>query len=129
MKKTSPRALSIALSHAAKHVLVKNLASPKNGAHTTPGPRQTAILASIAASKRSRTGRRALEPSEVAEIQGISRQQAETALTALRARGLLDRRGNRFGLTTRGEEASTLFDSVVVPAGVGIVLTGHPIRK
>lgn len=129
MKKTSPRALSIALSRAARHVLVNNLASPKYGAHTTPGPRQTAILATIAASKASRTGRRALEPSEVAEIQGISRQQAANALAALRARGLLDRRGNRFGLTTRGAAAATLFDSVVVPAGVGIVLTGHPIRK
>jgi len=129
MKKTSPRALSIALSRAARHVLVNNLASPKYGAHTTPGPRQTAILATIAASKASRTGRRALEPSEVAEIQGISRQQAANALAALRARGLLDRRGNRFGLTTRGAEAATLFDSVVVPVGVGIVLTGHPIRK
>jgi len=129
MKKTSPRALSIALSRAARHALVNNLASPKYGAHTTPGPRQTAILATIAASKASRTGRRALEPSEVAEIQGISRQQAANALAALRARGLLDRRGNRFGLTTRGAEAATLFDSVVVPAGVGIVLTGHPIRK
>jgi hypothetical protein len=129
MKKTSPRALSIALSRAARHVLVNNLASPNYGAHTTPGPRQTAILATIAASKASRTGRRALEPSEVAEIQGISRQQAANALAALRARGLLDRRGNRFGLTTRGAEAATLFDGVVVPAGVGIVLTGHPIRK
>ena len=129
MKKTSPRALSIALSRAAKHVFVNTLASPKYGAHTTPGPRQTAILASIAATKRTRTGRRALDPAEVAEIQGISRQQAESALAALRARGLLARRGNRFGLTTRGEEAAKLFDAVTVPAGVGIVLTGHPIRK
>lgn len=129
MVKRSQRSITLALTRAAADALVGQLSSLNYGGTTTPGPRQTAILADIARRKASRRGRRAATASEIAESQGISRANAERALACLRGRGLLDRRGSRFGLTFRGEEAASLFAGVQVPVGIGLVLTGHRIRK
>lgn len=129
MVKRSQRSLTLSLSRAAADVLVGQLSSLDYGNTTTPGPRQTAILADIARRKASRRGRRAATASEIADSQGISRANAERALACLRGRGLVDRRGTRFGLTVRGSEAAALFAGVQVPVGVGLVLTGHRIAS
>lgn len=129
MKRQSQRSLSIALSRAASTVLVGNLAGVGYGASSTPGPRQTAILCQIADTPATPSGRRALTVKEVTEIQGIPRSNAEVALAALRLRGLVSRRGNRFALTNRGTEAAALFAGIAVPSGLGLVLTGHPLRR
>ena len=128
MVKRSPRSISLALSRAVSAALVGNLATLAYGGGTTPGPRQTAILAQIAARKASRSGWRSATAAEIADEQGIARSNAETALACLRRRGLVARRGTRFGLTVRGVEASALFSGVRLPAGIGLVLTGHKIR-
>lgn len=128
MVKRSPRSISLSLSRAVQSALVGNLASLNYGGGTTPGPRQTAILAQIASRKATRKGWRAASAAEIAEGQGIPRSNAETALACLRRRGLVARRGTRFGLTVRGVEAAALFAGVQVPAGIGLVLTGHKIR-
>ena len=88
MVKRSPRSISLSLSRAVSAALVGNLASLSYGGGTTPGPRQTAILAHIATRKATRHGWRAATAAEVAEAQGIARSNAETALACLRRRGL-----------------------------------------
>ena len=129
MRKQSARSLTLALSRAAADVLVGKLSSLNYGSTTTPGPRQTAILADIARRKATRRGRRAATAAEIAETQGIPVSNVERALSCLRCRGLVDRRGTRFGLTIRGAEAAALFSGVQVPDGIGLVLTGHTIRR
>jgi hypothetical protein len=128
MRKQSKRSLSLALTRAAADVLANGLASLKYGGRTTPGPRQTAILAQIAAAPRTRKGARRLPFDDIASAQGIGRNHTETALACLRARGLVRRHGNNFHLTARGAEAAARFTGIQIPAGVGLVLTGLAIR-
>jgi len=129
MVKRTKRATSLALSRAVQTALVGNLATLDYGGSSTPGPRQTSILAQIASCKATRSGWRAATVAEVAETQGIARGNAEMALACLRRRGLVVQRGSRFGLTRRGAEAAAAIAAVQVPAGIGLVLTGHVIRR
>ena len=129
MKRVTQRSLTLSLSRAASTALVSALGTAHYGSTSTPGPRQTAILAQIADCKATKGGRRALTVAEVSEIQCIPRSNAETALAGLRLRGLVSVRGTRFGLTARGVAAAALFSGLSAPVGVGFVLTGHPIRS
>ena len=129
MRKQSKTSLTRALNRAAAGVLANRLASPEYGAHTTPGPRQTAILAQIATGRVTPRGVHSMRLDNIVAEQGIGRRGTEVALSALRARGLVRKFGNHFHLTDRGEAAAAGLASVAVPEGVGLVLTGHPIRS
>jgi hypothetical protein len=128
MRKQSKTSLTRALTRATRNVLANRLASLSYGAHTTPGPRQTAILAQIATGKTTSRGIHTMRLDSIVAEQGIGRRGTEVALAALRARGLVRKFGNHFHLTDKGEAAAANLATASVPEGVGLVLTGHALR-